>query len=200
MPEHIGPPCRGKPPFSPYSYPCCESRSPVAPSDFDGLISGYRLTQTAVYRDTALLRPIYIGIPPYSDRLISGYRLTQTALYRDTALLRPPYIGIPPYSDRLISEYRLTLTALYRNTALLRPPYIGIPPYSDRLVTCWRTPTAVYRGPETVEAYRIGEVAILSAIPQSRQAILTFLYRDTAFFGPPFGGRGYCLYAGPAKK
>ena len=58
-------------------------------------MSGYRLTQTALYRDTALLRPPYTGIPPYSDRLISGYRLTQTALYRDTALLRPPCWGTP---------------------------------------------------------------------------------------------------------
>ena len=76
---------------------------------------------TALYRDTALLRPHYIEIPPYSDHLISGYRLAQTALYREIALLRPPYIEIPSYSD------------LYRGTALLRPPYIGIPPYLDRL-------------------------------------------------------------------
>ena len=60
--------------------------TPVAPSDFDRLLSGYSLTQTALYRDTDLLRPPYIGIPPYSDRPISAYRLTQT--------------GIPPYSDR----------------------------------------------------------------------------------------------------
>ena len=68
-----------------------ECNSPVASSDFGRLISGYRLIQTTVYRDTALLRPPYIGIPPSSDRL-----------KRDTALLRPPYIGIPPYSDRII--------------------------------------------------------------------------------------------------
>ena len=49
---------------------------------------------TAVYQDTALLRP--------------GYHLTQTALYRDAALLRPPYIGMLPYSDRLTLGYRLT--------------------------------------------------------------------------------------------
>ena len=52
-----------------------------------------RAVSTAFYRDTALLRPPYIGIPSYSDRLVSGYRLTQTALYRDTDLLRPPYLG-----------------------------------------------------------------------------------------------------------
>ena len=67
-----------------------------------GRLLGYRLTQTALYRDAALLRPADFGIPPYSDRLISGYRLTQTALYRDTALLRPPCIGMPPLSDCLV--------------------------------------------------------------------------------------------------
>ena len=78
---------------------------------------------TTLYRDTALLIPPCIGIPPYSDRLASGYRLTQTALCRGTVLLRPPYIGIPPYSHRLISLY-----------PLLRPPCIGIPSYSGRLM------------------------------------------------------------------
>ena len=52
----------------------------------DRLISGYRFTQTAIYRDAAILK---------------------TTLYRDMVLLRPPYIGILPYSDRLISGYRL---------------------------------------------------------------------------------------------
>ena len=33
---------------------------------------------TALYRYIVLLRPPYIGIPPYSDRRISGYCLTQT--------------------------------------------------------------------------------------------------------------------------
>ena len=89
---------------------------------------------TALYRDTALLRPPYIGIPPSSDRRISRYRHIQTALYRDTALFRPPYIGIPPSSDCRISRYRIIQTALYRDTALFRPPYIGTPPYSDRLI------------------------------------------------------------------
>ena len=50
---------------------------------------------TALYRDTAILRPPYRGIPPYSDRLLPGYRFTQTALYRDTALPRPPCRGTP---------------------------------------------------------------------------------------------------------
>ena len=72
-----------------------------------------RAILTAFYQDTALLRPLYIGITPHSHRVISEYHLTQTALYRDTALLRPPYVGIPPYSDRLISGYRLIQTALY---------------------------------------------------------------------------------------
>ena len=94
-------------------------------SDFDRQLSGYCLTQTALYRDSALLRPPYIGIPPYSDRLISGYRLIQTALYRDAALRTPPYIGMPPYSDRLISGYRVTQPALFRDTALLKPPCWG---------------------------------------------------------------------------
>ena len=82
-----------------------------------------------MYRDTALLRPPYIGIPSYSNRLVSGYRLAQTAVYRDAALCRPPCIGIPPYLDGRVSGYRLTQTALYRHTALLKPPCIGIPPY-----------------------------------------------------------------------
>ena len=112
-----------------------ECDSPVTQSDFDSLISGYGLTRTALYRNTALLRLRYIGIPPCSDHVISGYRLAQTALYRGTALLRPPYLGMPPYSDRLGSGYGLTQTALYRYTALLRPPYIGIPSYSDRLIS-----------------------------------------------------------------
>ena len=106
---------------------------------------------TALYRDTVLLGPRYIGIPPYSDYVISVYRLAQTTLYRDTALLRPPCIGVPPYSDRLISGCRLTQTALDRDTALLRPPYIGIPPYSDRLISEYRlTQTALYRETPTV--------------------------------------------------
>ena len=66
------------------SYEC---NSPVAPSDFDRFISGYRLI--------------------WGYRLLSRYRLTQTALYRDTTLVRPPYNGISPYSDRLMSGYRL---------------------------------------------------------------------------------------------
>ena len=82
-----------------------------------------RALLTALYRDTALLRLPYIGIPPYSDCLISGYHLAQTALYRYTALLRPPYIGISPCSDRLVSGYRLaqaawTPTALQQNIIL----------------------------------------------------------------------------------
>ena len=102
---------------------------------------------TASYRDSTLIRPPYIGIPPCADHLISVYRLTQTALFRDTTLLqaalyrdttsfRPPYIGIPPYSDHLnikmppysdrgISEYHPTRTALYRNTTSLRPNHWG---------------------------------------------------------------------------
>ena len=51
-----------------------ERGSPVEPNGFE------RLIRTALYRDTALLRLPYVGIPPYSDRLIEGYRLTQTAL------------------------------------------------------------------------------------------------------------------------
>ena len=97
-----------------------------------------RAILTALYRDTALLKPPHIGILPPSDRHMSGYCLPQTALYRDTDLLRPPYIGIQSYSDRLTSGYRLPQTALYRDTALLRPPYTGIPPYSDRLISGYR--------------------------------------------------------------
>ena len=74
------------------------------PEQFDRLISGYRLTPTALNRDNALPRPPNDEIPPHSDRLVSGYHLTQTALYRDTASFRPSYIGIPPYSDRLIGR------------------------------------------------------------------------------------------------
>ena len=61
------------------SYEC---NSPIALliSDFDRLISVYRLAQVVLYRDTALLGPPYIEISPYSDRLISGHRLTRTAL------------------------------------------------------------------------------------------------------------------------
>ena len=61
----------------------------------DRLMSGHRLTQTALCRATALLRPPYVGTPPYSDRPLSGHRLTQTASCRDTALLRPPCLGDP---------------------------------------------------------------------------------------------------------
>ena len=74
----------------------------------DRIISGYRLTRTAFYRDTAL---------------------TEATLYRDAAALGPPYIGIPPYSDRL------TRTALYRDTAFLRPPSMGeTPPAAENVV------------------------------------------------------------------
>ena len=44
----------------------------MVPRDYDRLISGYRLIQTALYWDTALFRPPYIEIPPYSDCLIRG--------------------------------------------------------------------------------------------------------------------------------
>ena len=60
-----------------------ERNSSVVPSDSDRLISGYRLIHIALYRDTALFTPPYIGIPPYSDRLASRYRLIQTALLGD---------------------------------------------------------------------------------------------------------------------
>ena len=73
-----------------------DCNSSVVPSDFDRLVwvyrliqtalSGYRLIQNALYRDTALIRPPCIGIPPYSYRLISGYRLIQTALSGDPCL------------------------------------------------------------------------------------------------------------------
>ena len=49
--------------------PGYECNSPVAPSDFNRLISVHRITQTAIYWYTALLRPPYIGILSHSDHL-----------------------------------------------------------------------------------------------------------------------------------
>ena len=79
----------------------------------------------ALYGDTSLVRPSYMGIPPYSDHLVLEYLLTQTALYGDASLLRPPCMGIPPYSDRLVWGYPPAQTTLCGDTSLLRPPYRG---------------------------------------------------------------------------
>ena len=43
--------------------PGFECNFPTAPGDFDRLISGYRIMQTALYRDTALRRPPKWGTP-----------------------------------------------------------------------------------------------------------------------------------------
>ena len=110
--KRFRPPYAGTPPYS------------------DRLKSEYRLTQTAIYRDTALLRPPYIRTPPYSDRLISEHRITQTALYRDTALLRPPCIGTPPYSDRLIGGPPLYIlyAGPYNRTCAVADVSVACPP------------------------------------------------------------------------
>ena len=61
--------------------PGYERDSSVAPSDYNVLVSGCRLIQTALYRDTASLRLPCIGIPPYSDRLVPGTP-TSAVLYK----------------------------------------------------------------------------------------------------------------------
>ena len=73
--------------FSVRVYQC---NCPVAPSDLDRLVSGYRLTQADLTGKAALFIPGHESNSPVVssgfDRLISGY-----ALYRDTASLRDPY-------------------------------------------------------------------------------------------------------------
>ena len=56
MPSHSDHPTGGSPLHPPYI---------GIPPYSDRLVSGYRLTQTAVYRYTALLAPPFVGIPPY---------------------------------------------------------------------------------------------------------------------------------------
>ena len=117
--------------------------------------------------------PVYIGIPPYADRLIGGSRL------------------IPNQYDRLIEGSRLTHLRLWlpfpSRAKRSWPPYIGIPSYIG-IPPYWGKPPYFisirppYRGKPP---YSLG---VVSAIPQSRQAILTALYRDTAIGIPPYMG------------
>ena len=59
------------------------------PSDFDRLISGYRLIQTASLENPPVA-------PNDFDRLISVYRLTQTALLGDLYCILVCYVsGVP---------------------------------------------------------------------------------------------------------
>ena len=108
-------------------------QSPVTPSDYYHLISGYRLTQSALLGGPVLLYYNYLNAAEIDYRLILGYRLTQTALlggpvllyldclitaeidYRligDPVLLYYNYFNVAEIDYRLISGYRLTQTAL----------------------------------------------------------------------------------------
>ena len=108
------------------SVPGYECNSPVALRDFDRLIFGYRLIQTALSGEAALSweaalsGEVTLSIPGYEsnsqiapsdfNRLMSVYRLVQTASHRDTVLIRPLHIGIPPY----IGNTALTPPSGYR--------------------------------------------------------------------------------------
>ena len=61
-PAFFRPPYRGKPPLFIPGYEC---NSPVAPSGVDRLLSGHRLTQTALLEDPYSVRRIFNYAPEY---------------------------------------------------------------------------------------------------------------------------------------
>ena len=127
---------------------------PMAPSDFDRLMSGYRLYWG--YRLMGI--PPYMRIPPCDfDRLILGYRLNRGTAIKGT-VLKGGYTGILPWGYRLytgIPPYMGIPAYMGMPPRMGIPPYMGIPPVGD--TACWGIPTAVSGGGKVnFYRYKIG--------------------------------------------